>query len=391
MASDFSMLPLDLLGVIALKLETFEDFFKFSAVCRSWNRASSSVKHQWTATPVVPWLLLAENNQDNPDCVRKIYNLSNNKCYNLNLPETFGARCWGSPYGWIAMIDRNYDVILFNPITKAQIPFPCLKSVDDGGVKSKSDGSYQHWFLRCFADRLIVLKVPQNQHYEFVVLVVHVYYRSLSFARQGDQSWTPVLVKSEDQMLDVVGMGDKLFAIYRDGSIVSWNFKEFNALELIKPADYSPCGHEFLVEFNRGGCDHTYLVRSGSDLLTVLRYMDQYDHKEDDTISFRTVDFEVYRFKSKDKSWEEINDLGEVALVVGGNSSMCVSVAHVKGLQLNCIYFTDDECSFWKSVKEPGGHDTGLFDLKTGNIQRFYEGDDMNSSFAPPTLFIPQL
>ncbi|XP_074289611.1 F-box/kelch-repeat protein KIB1-like [Silene latifolia] len=396
MASDFSTLPLDVLGVIALKLETFEDFIKFSAVCRSWDLASSSIKHQWAPTPVVPWLLLAENTQNNPNCVRKIFNLSNNKCYNLNLPQTFGARCWGSPYGWIAMIDRNYDVILFNPITKAQIPFPCLKSLDDGGVKSKSDKGYHNWFLGCFANRLIVLKVPQNDHYEFVVLVVHVYYHSLSFARQGDKSWIPVLVNSkEHHIVDIVGMDDNIFGLYGDGSIVFWNFKEFNTLELIKPADYSPCRHEFIVKFYQGGCNHIYFVRSGSDLLIVLRYKDNYvtnnEDEDEDDIACKTVDFDVYRLNSIHKSWEEIKDLGEVALIVGGNTSMCVSVAHSKGLQRNCIYFTDDECCFWNSSIDPGGHDMGFFDMKNGNIQRFYHGDDMHSSFAPPTLFIPQL
>ncbi|XP_074289470.1 F-box protein At2g17036-like [Silene latifolia] len=339
MAVDWFTLPLDLLSFIVLKLETFEDFINFSAVCRCWNHASSSVKHQWSAKPNVPWLLLAENNKDNPICVRKIFNLSNNKCYNLNLPETFGARCWGSSYGWVAMIiDRNFDVQLFNPITKAQIPFPSLRPLYDGDESDEDDESYRHWFLSSFADRLIVLKVPQNNNYEFVVLVIHEYYQSLAFARQGDQSWTPIFVKSRVKMVDIVGMDDKVFGF-----------------------DYDD--------------------EDDSD----------YDDKDDSGYFSRTNYFEVYRFKSEDESWEQVEDLGEVALVVGGNSSMCVSVTHANGLQRNCIYFTDDLTMCWKtSVRKPGGHDTGVFDLKNGNIRRFYEGGDMHSSFAPPTLFIPQ-
>ncbi|XP_074289480.1 putative F-box protein At5g55150 [Silene latifolia] len=366
-----------------------------------------------------------------------------------DLPETFEARCWGSSYGWVAMIDLNFDVQLFNPITKAQTPFPSLKPFYDGDEFDQNGESHQHWFLHGFAERLIVLKVPQNNNYEFVVLVVYEYYRSLAFARQGDQSWTPVFVNSKFGMCDVVGMDDKVFALYRDGSIVSWNVEEFNALELIKPADYSPFGHGFLVEFNKWGLNNTYFVRSGSDLLAVLRYRNSYrkefdteddtdyddededdadhdddtDHDDQDDTNYddedegdkddtdyndededdvdhenkgdsdyfcRTKDFKVYRFKSEDKSWEKIEDLGGVALVVGGNSSMCVSVAHANGLQRNCIYFTDDLDLCWLSLTKPGGHDTGVFDLKNGNIRRFYEGDDMHSSFSPPILFIPQ-
>ncbi|XP_074289466.1 F-box protein At2g05970-like [Silene latifolia] len=394
MAADWSTLPLDLLATIVLKLETFEDFIYFSAVCHWWNHVSSSTKHQWRAIPM-PWLLLAENNKNNPDCVRKILNLSNNKCYKFTLPETFGARCWGSPYGWIAMIDRNFDVQLFNPITKAQIHFPCLKPLDSGIAADESVQNYQSWFLGCFANRLIVLKVPQNDDYKFVVLVIHEYYQSLAFARQGDQSWTPIFVKSRVKMVDIVGMEDKVFALYENGSIVFWNVKKFNAHKLIKPkrAAYSPRDRIF-VEFNRGS-NQIYLVRSGSDLLVVLRYIEEVGNADDTDydydIVYRTIGFEVYKLNRKAKIWEEIEDLGEVALVVGGNSSMCIFVAHAKGLQRNCIYFSDDQYVFWRRVREHGGHDTGACDFKSGKIWPIYQGDDMRSSFSPPTLFIPQL
>ncbi|XP_074289471.1 putative F-box protein At4g22170 [Silene latifolia] len=365
MASDFSTLPLDLLGVIALKLETFEDFFKFSVVCRSWNSASSSAKHQWKAKPIVPWLLLAENNQNNPNCVRKIFNLSNNKCYKFSLPETFvGARCWGSSYGWIAMIDRNFDVQLFNPITKAQIPFPSLKPLYDGDEFDQNGESHQHWFLRGFADRLVVLKVPQNNNYEFVVLVVYEDYHSLVFARQGDQSWTPVFVNSKFRkfrMCDVVGMDDK---------------------------DEDDADHDDDTDHDNADQDDTNYDDEDEDEDDA----DDVDHdnKGDSYYFCKTKDFKVYRFKSEDKSWEKIEDLGEVALVVGGNSSMCVSVTHANGLQRNCIYLTDDLDMCCLSVTKPGGHDTGVFNFKNGNIWQFYEGDDIHSSFSPPILFIPQ-
>ncbi|XP_074289467.1 F-box protein At2g05970-like [Silene latifolia] len=392
MAADWSMLPLDVVGVIALKLQTFEDFIKFSVACRWWNRASSSVKHQWKAKPVVPWLLLAENTKDNPDCVRKIFNLSNNKRYNLYLPETFGARCWGSPYGWIAMIDRNYDVILLNPITKAQFHFPCLKPLDCGTPPTSGE-SYESWFLRCFANRLIVLKVPQNNNYEFVVLVVYEYYQGLAFARQGDQQWTPIFVKSEVKMVDLVAIEDKVFALYEDGSIVSWNVDEFNALQLIKPADYSLHVNLVFVKLNKS-INQIYMAQSGNELLLVLRYKDGVGNADntdfDHDIVYRTIGFEVYKLKPKDKIWEITKDLGEVALVVGGNSSMCVATGHAEGLQRNCIYFTDDDYVYWRLVREKGGHDTGFYDIKTDVLQ-FYEGDDMRSSFSPPTFFIPQL
>ncbi|XP_074289492.1 F-box protein At2g05970-like [Silene latifolia] len=180
---DWSALPMDLLTTVAFKLEFFEDFICFSAVCRSWNHASSTIKHQWRATSVVPWLLLAENNKDNPDCVCKIFNLNNNKCYNLNLPETFEARCWGSPYGWIAMVGHDFNVQLFNPITKAGISFPRLSNLphlpenDENWREDKKD--YFRWCIQIFLTKLIVLKVSKSGNHEFVRATPMVAFRHL--------------------------------------------------------------------------------------------------------------------------------------------------------------------------------------------------------------------
>ncbi|KAK9670060.1 hypothetical protein RND81_13G174100 [Saponaria officinalis] len=207
MAGIWSLPPLDVIGDIALKLETFEDFIRFSAVCRSWNQASSLIKHQWSAKSPLPWLLLPENSHENPNCVRKCFNITNNKCYQLNLPQTFGKRCWGSACGWVAMVDRDHNVELFNPITKAQITFPSLEAtykcakvelLGDDWAKIEDvelKGDYSDYFMHEFLNRLIVIKVSQGDHYEFVIMLLYNEYKSLAFARHGDQTWTSIIVK----------------------------------------------------------------------------------------------------------------------------------------------------------------------------------------------------
>uniref|UniRef100_A0A803LB61 PGG domain-containing protein n=1 Tax=Chenopodium quinoa TaxID=63459 RepID=A0A803LB61_CHEQI len=58
--ADWSKLPHDILGLIALELESIEDCVYFSAVCHSWNCALAMVKLQWCRAnkPTTPWLLL---------------------------------------------------------------------------------------------------------------------------------------------------------------------------------------------------------------------------------------------------------------------------------------------------------------------------------------------
>ncbi|XP_074286886.1 putative F-box protein At4g22660 isoform X2 [Silene latifolia] len=324
MSADWSTLPLDLLGNIAFKMDSFEDFIYFSAVCRSWNCASSSIKHLWRA-PSLPWLLLAENTQGNPNCLRNIFNLNNNKHYSLNLPETFGARCWGSPYGWIAMAKRDLTVQLFNPFTKANISFPSLQTLPhlpiyEPGSFDDSWYDYYDWVLMFFLQKLIVLKVPQSGgHHEFVIILLSPEYKGLSFAKCGDQAWTTILI--EDLVLgvyDVLVMNDLVFALYNyDGAIAYWSVKEFYGAGVVKPTIYSPGDNSSMSV----SLAHAKGLRQNSVYFT-----------DDDT-----------------ESWLCPPEQGGIL----------------------------------------AGRDMGVFNLRTNRIERFYEGNDRRSSICSPTWFIP--
>ncbi|XP_074287139.1 F-box/kelch-repeat protein KIB1-like [Silene latifolia] len=411
MAVDWSTLNLELVADIVLKVETFQDFINFSAVCRSWNRASSSIKHLWRAKPIAPWLLLAENTQDNPDCVRKIFNLNENKIYSLNLPETFGTRCWGSAYGWVALVDRNFDIQLFNPITKDCLSFPNVGLLHTNKDDETDVGEdYISWFLIAFVSRLTVIKVSLNGQSEYVIVVIYDNYedrRSLAFARHGDQSWTTISLEEigETMVVDMVAMDDNLFALCGDGSVIYWEVKDFNDLKLIKPQYYSPTPRVEIMNILHvlfRQVHSLYMVASGRDLLMVLRFKDKCSksndysddsddsYDEDDDIFYKTIGFQVFKLEPEDKRWVKIDDFGEVALFVGGSSSMCVSVEYAQGLQRNCIYFTDDEYELWELPKEHGGHDMGVYDNKDDKIWPFYKGEDMHSLFCPPIFFIPE-
>ncbi|XP_074290255.1 F-box/kelch-repeat protein At1g57790-like [Silene latifolia] len=398
MSTDWSTLPLDLVGNIAFKMESFEDFIYFSAVCRSWNCAWSSIKHLWRA-PSLPWLLVAENTQDNPNYIQNIFNLNNNKHYSLNLPETFGgARFWGSPYGWIAMAKRDLTVQLFNPFTKANIiSFPSLQTLPHLPIyepTSFEDSWYDYydWVLMFFLQKLIVLKVSQSDgHHEFVIILLSPEHnKGLSFARRGDQAWTTILI--EDLILDVydvVVMNDFVFALYNyDGAIAYWSVKEFYGAGVVKPTVYSP-GKYRIFERLKVCTNFAYLVQSGSDLLMVLRFKDEVMNSDVD----RTIEFKIYKLNRKDKNWENVEDLGDMALFVGNNSSMSVSLAHAKGLRRSCVYFTDDDHASWVDLPERGvmiaGHDMGVFNIRTNRIEPFYEGNDTRYSICSPTWFIP--
>ncbi|KAK9669968.1 hypothetical protein RND81_13G167100 [Saponaria officinalis] len=416
----WSLLPLDIVADIALKVETFEDFIRFSAVCRTWNRASSLIKHEWSAKSPVSWLLLAENPHENTIGVRKCFDISNNnKCYHLNLPQTFGKRCWGSACGWVAMVDREHNVELFNPITKAQISYPSLEAtyecakakllrldssnVNVEDVDFKED--YFTWFMQEFLNSLIVIKVLQGDHYEFVIMLLYSYNERLAFARHGDQTWTSITVKENGKIFDAIVKDDHVFALYGDGSLVYWDVNKFYSREIVVPIDYCPP-----IDFDPESFEalHKYeksmnLVQFDCDLFVVLRFKEELggdvgsdgellaytSDGDDNECSYHTYAFGVFKIDHKSKSWEEIEDLDNLTLFVGDNYSMGVSRTLAKCLKRNCIYFTDDTAEFWSLAKSScGGLDMGIFDNKSGQKWQLYDGD-MCPSLYPSIWFIP--
>lgn len=68
---DWSALPVDVLGLILMKLDFVEEMVYFSAVCSSWHCAYSMFKNNWTKN--MPWLMLPENTKDNPNSLRKLF------------------------------------------------------------------------------------------------------------------------------------------------------------------------------------------------------------------------------------------------------------------------------------------------------------------------------
>ncbi|KAK9741880.1 hypothetical protein RND81_03G135100 [Saponaria officinalis] len=406
MAVDWSSLPVDLVCTIALNLKTFEDFIYFSAVCRSWNHASSLIKHQWRATPVVPWLLLAQNTNEDQKSIRDIFNLKNNKCYKFNFPEMVEARCWGSVDGWVAMVDHHLDVQLFNPITKARIRFPSVIPLclyEDNEIHYFYGYEvYVGWMLSFFLQKFIVLKISPD---EFLIVLLYDW-QGLAFVRYGDPSWTNVVtpnsvgdridnIDATKAIVDVASVNDDVFALYNTGTIVYWNVKEFGGCGLLKLVNYFPPSQP-LIFFDKLmlGMYRKYLVKSGNQLLVVLQSKEEVLNAEQDDYDYdffyRTTGFQVYKLNFTDRKWEEIQDFGDVALIVGNNSSMCVPIASSKSMHRSCIYFTDDEYNMSGSLEEKSGHDIGAYDIKCRQIWKFYEGGNTRSLRCPPTCFIPQ-
>lgn len=385
---DWSKLYCELLGEIALKLDCLEDVVNFSVVCSSWHRAYIMIKKKWTAG--VPLLLLPENTEENPKYLRKLFCPNKRRCYELELPETFGARCWGTSSGWVVTIDLSLELYMFNPFTGARIRLPPQPTMP---FKRKDKIDDFDWIRNKYVDKTYVCDLSNG---DFVVVALHggLFHSKIAYVKPGDEAWTLVTTLKKC-VHDVVRLGTQLLVVFHDGVVGYCDMPTFQKSQPpIVVRDYLPTPpiKDFLPRVPHR---RFYLLECLGHLLLVYRYKETLKSNSapntwDKVVCYRTKGFDVYLFNFDTKIWKIVENLGNVALFVGNNCTMAVDAA-TNNIKCNCIYFTDDETILWNVPILYGGHDMGVYDLEKKEIEPVYEGDDIRSKFCPAIWILPSL
>ncbi|KAF7093932.1 hypothetical protein CFC21_096301 [Triticum aestivum] len=98
--------------------------------------------------------------------------------------------------------------------------------------------------------------------------------------------------------------------------------------------------------------------------------------------------------------WEETHGIGEAALFVGLNNSLCVSTREHAGLKAGRVYFTDDELEHaaWRTdernrylYRRRGFQKRciGVYDLKSGRLKKVRSPVEPPSFWPPAAWFTP--
>ncbi|KNA15995.1 hypothetical protein SOVF_093250 [Spinacia oleracea] len=241
--ADWSKLTTDVLCEIALKLDAVEDLVDFSAVCSSWYCVYTMIKKKWTAK--MPWLMLAENTEeeDNPNYIRKTFCHMRERCYSLSLPQSFGARCWGSSSGWIVTFDFKLELHMLNPFSGVRIRLPDPPPQRDPFIHSNDE------------DRKIILEIKRLEQVEKVVVlggdeydddcVVVVIYDfkmcRVAYTRpKYDQSWTFVRTPKTCRAYDVVRRGSQILIVYGNGGLGCFDISADEGGQPVRAREYVP-------------------------------------------------------------------------------------------------------------------------------------------------------
>jgi hypothetical protein len=137
---DWSQLQADLLVQIFSTLE-IPDLFSSGAVCKSWHLSYLEARRLQLCFPNQgPCLVYCSDDRDANTIT--LHNLSTNKLYHVTLAEpAFRTRhVMGSSHGWLITADERSNLILVNPVTRAEIGMPPPETMNNVRLRYSEEG-----------------------------------------------------------------------------------------------------------------------------------------------------------------------------------------------------------------------------------------------------------
>ncbi|XP_072150111.1 F-box protein SKIP23 [Setaria viridis] len=330
---------------------TVIDWLKFRAVCAAWNRAAeTALASGRRPRPEPPWLMLAGSTAD--PTTFDFFSFHDGRSRTASLPEpAIQRRIWiGSAHGWVVTADEECALHLFNPVTGAQLPLPCITTMGffqalprtksgkaTGFLFHESSFLAVHWPDRAFKERLCSMTACGAL---------------LVWEPDGEKFKSRIAVPEHNEGEEYVYFR-KYLAESLDGDLV-------------------------LICREHRSCYGGESDRSASD--------DDYT-ETDPTVRFQVF---VLREGCQRSEWKELHDLGGAALFIGYNSAVFFPADGIPNLLADYIYFTDDNLSIsWRNKQEP--RDMGVFDMKNKMVKLMPSVDQHSNNWPPPIWVTPSI
>ncbi|XP_077248290.1 F-box protein SKIP23-like [Tasmannia lanceolata] len=348
-------LPNDLLAVVFDHLLLSIVRIRFGAVCSSWYQFTMENCHWLDFHYQLPFMLVYDKERTE---TRNFYNITENKFYDIQLPEFHGKWCCGSSKGWVVTVDESTNIHLLDPFTSTQIQLPSLDKFPDPQFISWPELPWDYTYIRKALLSANPLSTP-----DYVVVTIVSSMLKLSFYKPGDEKWT-TLENQWGPYEDVIYYKDKFYAITSNDAVVTCEFASnyFPKFTVVTPPSRELCSKRHLVE----SCGKLLKVSSRHE------WNPGYDYDENRNLiqpipewAYRTVWFNIFELDEDTRKWIKTENLGDQTLFLGYNSSFSLSVRDFPHCKGNCIYFTDSngdapDCNY----------DNGIYNLEDKSFKR---------------------
>lgn len=373
--ANFSELPQELIELCIKPLMYFDDRIRFGAACKSWRSAYLATRDRPSyCSP--PWLMITNDADDTEDC-RTFACLSGECVIDVPVPGIRGRKCWGSPFGWVVTFGLDYSINILNPLSGVQIPLPHQSTFPIQFCEEILETRPGYVRLAA-AERFILSSNPSltNQDQPCFVMAISNPGRNLIFAKLGDVAWTLAKTSYDCYFDDAIYFNGQAYAFdHAKGCLCVFDINTPQPIGKIIESPPPPT-------LRRRREDSTYLVEMYGELLLLVRFYDDDNHK-----FYSTKHFYVYKFHFSTKSWVEVSDLGDHAIFVGNTSPFIISTEEYPDFNRNSIYYTDGHYGNLTALD----CDMAFYDYEKKTSKPFYICDDELSAFSRPTFIIPKL
>ncbi|EES11798.1 uncharacterized protein LOC8083391 [Sorghum bicolor] len=409
-AARFQRLPPELLAEIHHRLD-FLSGLAFASVC--------GLKLE---TP--PWLLLPGPKEY--DAKATVLSLADGESATVRTSDVAlrGHVVIGSSGGWLVTTDDRAALRMANPVTGAHADLPPISTVPfiqphyGGGwffldfapfLQMRFGGSppppeHRHGQrtpaytvtaaqMRQLVYRKVVLSASPHPGSYAAMLIMDRSIGAPAFASAEDAAWR--MAPTRGDVEDAIHHGGRFLSITYTGHVQAWQ-RNVDTGEFTGDAAVAP-----RLSYKDKDLRRKYLaVSTDGRLMVVLKHSrdEENTSRRYRSISMDTRVFFKVQILDHDKGrWEEAADIGDAAIFVGVNGSLCLSTTEHQGIMPGCVYFTDDDVggaclrngkssnfvSLWDELR-----DVGVYSLKAGRVEKI-DAVGKHLLWPPPAWFTP--
>ncbi|KAK1272729.1 hypothetical protein QJS04_geneDACA009775 [Acorus gramineus] len=283
------------------------------------------------------------------------------------------------------MVDELSEMSMVDPISGTEIALPSITTHPDVTPKHDKHGRIEIynivWSGDPDDDDWAVWRAKMLYYNKAIfcrdidiVAVIDFFGRGISITRAGDdrRRWTRLEFPSNTLFTDLMYHEGRLY-VFNDGDHVAVFDDLPSRIRRGSDTDQSPTRILGTLSMEWYGNKRYIVMSSLGRLLRVYRRW-----RRDETIVFEVFGVDGVQVKN----------IGDCALFLGVNHSLCLPVEGVSGAKKNCIYFTHDnyEAIF---VDRHSVRDLGVFNIEDGTIERYFH--KQQCIFPPPLWFMPNL
>ncbi|CAL5028770.1 unnamed protein product [Urochloa decumbens] len=350
----------------------------------------------------------------------------------------------GSTGGWLVTADERGTLRMANPATGEQAALPAITTIPllhstgrgswfvldvepfvrarFGGALPPADNKDWGPFpprtytltaaqMRLKFYRKVVLSSSPRPESYAAMLIPEQHIGAPAFATAEDGAWR--MAPSHAGIEDAIHHGGRFISVSYNGDVEAWRrdaaTREYTS-EAVAPR----------LAFGDGKHPRRKYLAASPDgrLMAVLKHTTEVElHDEEGwgpNKQVTRVVFEVRVLDAAAGQWEAAADIGDAALFVGVNGTVCVKASEHqgveedgtrRGVQAGCVYFTDDEVgeaclrrakgvtTLRYRYDEPDETElwaTAVYSLREGKVtERIAEKSDKQLRWPPPAWFTP--